>query len=63
MSFALFLLLVVTFPIWFPVVALPMITIGLLWMVGYPLACTGHWLWMRLVHKKSVPWQLLYPKQ
>lgn len=63
LSLVTFLLLLLTFPYWFPVVMLGLAVIVPLWVIGYSTACTAHWLWMRLVHKKSVPWQLLYPTQ
>lgn len=48
MNLITFILLLVTFPYWFPVVALPAIAIGLLWMIGYPIACTVHCMPIRL---------------
>lgn len=63
MNLATFVLLVLTFPYWFPVVAIPAIAIGLLWMICYPIACTVHMLYIRLRYKKWVHWQLLYPGQ
>lgn len=63
MNFITFLLLLLTFPYWFPVVALPALAIGGLWMIGYPIACTVHWLYMRLRTGKWGYWQLLYPGQ
>jgi hypothetical protein len=63
MNFVTFLLLVLTFPYWFPVVAPPSIAIGLIWMVGYPIACTLHCLYMRLRTGRWGYWQLLYPGQ
>lgn len=63
MKLSYFLLLALTFPYWFPVVALPAIAIGLLWIIGYPIACTVHWLYIRLRTGKWGYWQLLYPGQ
>lgn len=63
MNFVTFLLLVLTFPYWFPVVVLPTLAIGLLWMIGYPIACTVHMLYVRARYGKWVHWQLLYPGQ
>lgn len=63
MNFITFLLLVLTFPYWFPVVALPALAIGTLWMIGYPIACTVHMLYVRARYGKWVHWQLLYPGQ
>jgi hypothetical protein len=63
MNFVTFLLLVVTFPYWFTVVATFFIGIGTLWMIGYPIACTAHMLYIRLRYGRWVHWQLLYPGQ
>ena len=63
MNFVTFLFLLLTFPYWFPVVALPVLAIGLLWMIGYPIACTVHMLYVRARYGKWVHWQLLYPGQ
>jgi len=63
MNFITFLLLVLTFPYWFPIVAIPTLIIGALWLIGYPIACTTHWLYMRLRTGKWGNWQLLYPGQ
>lgn len=63
MKFTYFLLLVLTFPYWFPVAAFFFIGIGALWMIGYPTACTVHMLYVRARHGKWVHWQLLYPGQ
>ena len=63
MNFATFVLLLVTFPLWFPVAAFFFIGIGMLWMICYPIACTVHWLYMRLRTGKWGYWQLLYPGQ
>lgn len=62
-NFITFLLLVVTFPYWFPVVALPALAIGMLWMIGYPIACTIHMLYVRARYGVWPRWQLLYPGQ
>lgn len=61
MKFTYFLLLVLLFPYWFPVVAFFFIGIGMLWMIGYPIACTVHLLYARARHGKWVHWHLLYP--
>jgi hypothetical protein len=63
MNLVTFLLLLLTFPYWFPVVALPVLALGLLWAIGYPIACTIHWLYQRLRTGKWGYWQLLYPGQ
>ena len=63
MKFTYFILLVVTFPYWFAPVAAFFIGIGAVWMVGYPIACTAHWLYMRVRYGRWVHWQLLYPGQ
>ena len=63
MNFITFLLLVLTFPYWFPIVAAFFIGIGVLWMIGYPIACTVHLLYVRARYGKWVHWQLLYPGQ
>lgn len=63
MKFTYFVLLVVTFPYWFAVVAPVFIGVGLLWMIGYPTACTAHQIYVRARYGKWVPWQLLYPGQ
>lgn len=63
MNFITFLLLVLTFPYWFPVVAIPFFVIGGIWIIGYPFACTVHMLYMRARYGKWVHWQLLYPGQ
>jgi hypothetical protein len=61
MNFATFVLLLVTFPYWSPVVGFFFIGIGGVWMICYPIACTAHMLYMRARYKKWVHWQLLYP--
>lgn len=63
MNFALFVLLFVTLPYWLPVVGLFFISIGLLWVICYPIACTVHMLYIRAVYGKWVHWQLLYPRK
>jgi hypothetical protein len=63
MNFITLLLLVLTFPYWFPVVAAFFIGVGLLWMICYPIACTVHMLYVRVRYGKWVHWQLLYPGQ
>lgn len=61
MNFITFLLLVLTFPYWFPVVAFFFIGIGTLWMIGYPIACTVHMLYARVRYGKWGNWHLLHP--
>jgi len=63
MNFVTFLFLVLTFPYWFPVVAFFFIGIGMLWMIGYPIACTVHLLYVRARYGNWVHWHLLYPGQ
>lgn len=63
MKFTYFLLLVLTFPYWFPVAAAFFLVVGGLWMIGYPIACTAHMLYVRARYGKWVHWQLLYPGQ
>lgn len=63
MNFITFLLLVLTFPYWFPVVAFFFIGIGMLWMIGYPIACTAHLFYVRVCYGKWVHWHLLYSGQ
>lgn len=63
MNFVTLLLLLVTFPYWFPAVALFFCGIGLVWIICYPIACTVHWVYFRLRYGKWGPWQLLYPEQ
>ena len=63
MNFTTFLLLLLTLRYWLPVVALPALAIGLLWVVGYPIACTIHWLYVRIRTGKWGYWQLLHPGQ
>lgn len=55
----LFILLIVLFPFWFPVVGVFFLVGGALWMIGYPIACTVHMLYMRARYGKWVRWQLL----
>ena len=59
MNFATFILLVVTFGLWFPVVGGFFIVVGGLWMIGYPIACTVHMLYVRVRYGKWVRWQIL----
>ena len=59
MNLMTFILLIVLFPLWFPVVAFFFIGVGALWMIGYPIACTVHMLYMRVRCGKWVRWQLL----
>lgn len=63
MNFITFVLLVITFGLWFPVVAFFFIGIGMLWMIGYPIACTARLLYVRARYGKWVRWHLLYPGQ
>ena len=63
MNLITFLLLVLTFPYWFPIVAIPALVIVTLWMIGYPIACTVHMLYVRVRHGRWPHWQLLYPGQ
>jgi len=63
MNFITFILLVLTFPYWFPVAAFVFIGIGGIWVIGYPIACTVHMLYVRACYGKWVHWQLLYPGQ
>jgi hypothetical protein len=60
MNFITFLLLLLTFPYWFPVVAAFFIGIGMLWMIGYPIACTAHMLYVRVRYGRWTHWYLLY---
>lgn len=59
MKFTHFLLLVLTFPYWFPVAVVFFVGIGLLWMICYPIACTVHLLYVRVRYGKWVGWHLL----
>lgn len=61
MNLITFILLLVTFPYWFPVVAFFFIGLGLIWVICYPTACTAHWLYIRLRYGYWPYWQLLYP--
>ncbi len=61
MNFATFMLLVVTFPYWFPVAVAFFIPIGVLWMIVYATACTVHMLYARVRYGKWGRWHLLYP--
>jgi hypothetical protein len=63
MKFATFLLLLITFPYWFPVVGGFFLFFGLLWVICYPIACTVHMLYARWRYGKWGHWQLLYPGQ
>jgi len=63
MNLVTFIILLVTFGYWFPVVAGFFIGVGLLWAIGYPIACTAHWLYARVRYGKWGHWQLLYPGQ
>ena len=62
MPFILFVLLFVTFPLWFPVVGGFFILVGGCWLIFYPVACTVHMLYVRVRHGKWVKWQLIGPK-
>lgn len=59
MNFATFVLLFVTFGLWFPVAAAFFIGLGTLWMIGYPIACTVHMLYMRARYGKWVHWHII----
>jgi hypothetical protein len=59
----LFILAILTFPYWFPVVGAFFVIVGGLWLIGYPIVCTVHWLYIRLRTGKWGHWQLLYPGQ
>lgn len=63
MNLVTFLLLVLTSPYWFPIIAIFFIGIGLIWMIVYPTACTIHLLYVWARYGKLVHWQLLYPGQ
>jgi hypothetical protein len=63
MPVLLLLLLILTFPYWFPVVATPVIAIGLVWLVCYPIACTAHQLYMLARYRVLVPWEMLPERQ
>jgi hypothetical protein len=62
MPFILFILLIVTFGFWFPVVVGFFLVVGGAWMIGYPIACTVHMLYIRARYGKWVRWQLINPE-
>jgi len=61
MKFTYFVLLVLTFPYWFVPVAVFFLSIGMLWMIGYPIACTVHLIYFKLRYGKWTHWQLIAP--
>ena len=63
MNLITFLLLLLMFPYWFPVAVAFFIGIGVPWMIGYPIACTAHMLYVRVRYGRWTHWYLLYPGQ
>lgn len=63
MNFVTFIFLVITFGIWFPIVAGFFLAVGLLWIIVYPIACTVHWVYMRIKTGKWGYWNLIAPGQ
>lgn len=59
----IFILAVLTFPYWFVFLGMPALAIATLWMIGYPIACTVHMLYVRVRYGRWVHWHLLYPGQ